>query len=49
MFQNNIKGNQHKIKINQNANQKDSKIIQIIIGIIIAVIGGLILYFIIGG
>ncbi|MBQ6285596.1 MAG: hypothetical protein IJK67_04730 [Bacilli bacterium] len=49
MFNNNISGDNNKIKINQK-NEKDSKIvIDIIVGLIVTVIGGIILYLIIGG
>jgi hypothetical protein len=48
MFSNNIKGNKNKIKIKQtnNQNEEEDIITKIIVGVIISVIGGLILYFI---
>lgn len=49
VFNNNINGNKNRIKINQNNNGKSNSIIMdIIIGLIITVVGGIILFFIIG-
>ena len=48
IFSNNIQGDKNKIKITQsnNKNDKGNVIIEIIIGVIITVVGGLILFFI---
>lgn len=48
MFNNNISGNKNKIKINQKNGESNKIILDIIVGIIVTVIGGIILYFIIG-
>ena len=49
MFINNINGNKNKVLIKQDSREKSNNIIkEIIIGIIITVIGGIILYFIVG-
>lgn len=49
MFNNNINGNKNRIKINQNNNGKSNSVIMdIIIGLIITVVGGIILFFIVG-
>lgn len=49
MFINNINGNKNKVLINQDSREKSNNIIkEIIIGIIITVVGGIILYFIVG-
>ena len=49
VFNNNINGNKNRIKINQNNNGKSNSVIMdIIIGLIITVVGGIILFFIIG-
>ncbi len=49
MFNNNINGNKNRIKINQNNGEKSNNVIMdIIIGLIITVVGGIILFFIIG-
>ena len=48
MFNNNINGNKNRIKINQNNNGKSNSVIMdIIIGLIITVVGGIILFFIV--
>lgn len=49
VFNNNINGNKNRIKINQNNGEKSNNVIMdIIIGLIITVVGGIILFFIIG-
>lgn len=49
MFNNNFKGDKNKININQNNREKSNNIIlDIIIGLIVTVIGGVILFFITG-
>ena len=49
VFNNNINGNKKRIKINQNNGEKSNNVIMdIIIGLIITVVGGIILFFIIG-
>ncbi len=49
MFNNNIKGNKNKVKINQNNGGSNSITVNIIVGIIVTVVGGIILYMIVGG
>ncbi len=48
MFSNNISGDKNKIKITQSNNKNDRKniVIEIVIGVIITVLGGLILFLI---
>lgn len=48
MFQNNINGNNNKIRIKQNAENKSNALVEIIIGLIVTVVGGVILWFIVG-
>ncbi len=50
MFQNNINGNKNKVKIEQNyKEEKNNHIIkEILVGLLVTVLGGIILYFIIG-
>lgn len=48
VFNNNINGNKNRIKINQNNGEKSNNVIMdIIIGLIITVVGGIILFFIV--
>ena len=47
MFNNNISGNKNRIKINQKNGESNKIIVDIVVGIIVTVIGGIILYFII--
>lgn len=49
MFNNNINGNLNKIKIKQNNGETNKIFVDIIVGIIVTVVGGIILYLIIGG
>jgi len=51
MFKNNIKGNKNKIKITQSIKKEDKRsiITEILIGLFVTVIGGIILYLVIGG
>ena len=48
MFNNNINGNKNKFIINQKSGESNKISVDIIVGIIVTVIGGIILYFIIG-
>lgn len=48
MFSNNINGNKNKIKINQKNGDSKNTFTEIIIGLIITVVGGIILYLIVG-
>ena len=49
MFNNNISGNKNKIHISQECKEKTNNIImEIIIGIIVTVVGGIILFLIVG-
>lgn len=51
MFTNNLNGDKNKIKIKQNYNVKNNSkiIVEIILGIFVAVIAGIILHMIYGG
>ena len=48
MFQNNINGKNNKIKIEQNVDSKSNVFKDIVIGLIVTVVGGLVLYIIVG-
>ena len=48
MFQNSIQGNNNKIRIKQNTENKSNALMDIIIGLIVTVVGGVILWFIVG-
>ena len=48
MFKNNINGNKKKIKINQKKGESSNVIVEIIVGVVVTLIGGIILYFVTG-
>ena len=49
MFNNNINGNKNKIRIIQKNGEPNKIIVYVVVGITVTVIGGIILYFVIGG
>ena len=49
MFSNNINGNRNRIKIKQNNGESSKVFIDIMVGLIVTVVGGILLYLLIGG